>query len=68
MKLLAGVAGWLTRGGIIRWLVVIAVVVLAGSVLLPHMGQASQALFGAAVMIAILLVVYRLMLGGGRQR
>lgn len=68
MKQLAGVAGWLTRGGIARWLVAIAVLVLVGSVLIPHGGSATQSVFGAAVVIAVLLVLSRLILGGGRRR
>lgn len=68
MRMLAGGAGWLMRGGIVRWLVAAAILILVGSVLLPHLGRATQTVFAAAVVAAVLLVVFRLLVGGRGRR
>lgn len=68
MRVLAGLGSWLLRGGIGRWLMAIVVLVVVGSVLRPLMGEATDALFGLILVVALLMVVHRLILGGGRRR
>lgn len=59
---------WLLRGGLGRWVGALLGFAVIGSLLVPVMGPATEEVFGLLVVLGLLMIIYRLMVGGGRRK